>query len=221
MVSNFQQDFISDEIFLYESIIHVPYFLCYVPLFHVQPGFDWGQVDTNALAKCLLTLCRELKDTLCLEPRLVKLKSPVYILGKKFVIYIIKYNVHGFFVLFYNYTCKQKNRNYCCVTYCKNTCTCIWTGFYKDRFIVSEFKLNLHGNDQRHEHIAIIITIFLQSALKRKQLCTINLYICTPTVCPTSRITCTGTCICFGHELILNLIILFFMVHVQYVKHVQ
>lgn len=106
MVSNFQQDFISDEIFLYESIIHVPYFLCYVPLFHVQPGFDWGQVDTNALAKCLLTLCRELKDTLCLEPRLVKLKSPVYILGKKFVIYIIKYNVHGFFVLFYNYTSK-------------------------------------------------------------------------------------------------------------------
>ena len=51
--------------------------------FHTQPGFDWGQVDTNALAKCLLTLCRELKDTLCLEPRLVKLKSPVYILGKK------------------------------------------------------------------------------------------------------------------------------------------
>lgn len=46
-----------------------------------KPGFDWGQVDTNALAKCLLTLCRELKDTLCLEPRLVKLKSPVYILG--------------------------------------------------------------------------------------------------------------------------------------------
>ncbi|XP_062611912.1 uncharacterized protein LOC134273725 [Saccostrea cucullata] len=46
-----------------------------------KPGFDWGQVDTNALAKCLLTLCRELKDSLCLEPRLVKLKSPVYILG--------------------------------------------------------------------------------------------------------------------------------------------
>ncbi|XP_048752071.2 uncharacterized protein LOC125663764 [Ostrea edulis] len=46
-----------------------------------KPGFDWGQVDTNALAKCLLTLCRELKDSLCQEPRLVKLKSPVYILG--------------------------------------------------------------------------------------------------------------------------------------------
>lgn len=103
----------------------------------------------------------------------------------------------------------------------QNTCTCIWTGIYKDRFIVSEFKINLHGNDQCHEHIAIIITIFLQSALKRKQLCTINLYICTPTVCPTSRITCTGTWIWFGHELILNLIILFFMVHVRYVKHVQ
>ncbi|KAK3084884.1 hypothetical protein FSP39_020780 [Pinctada imbricata] len=46
-----------------------------------KAAFDWGQVDTNALAKCLLTLCRQVKESLCEEPRLVKLKSPVYILG--------------------------------------------------------------------------------------------------------------------------------------------
>ncbi|XP_033747393.1 uncharacterized protein LOC117332550 [Pecten maximus] len=42
---------------------------------------DWGQVERGALAKCLLTLCRQVKDTLSSEPRLIKLKSPVYILG--------------------------------------------------------------------------------------------------------------------------------------------
>ncbi|KAL4223534.1 hypothetical protein ACF0H5_017005 [Mactra antiquata] len=44
-------------------------------------AFDWGQVDKNALAKCLLTLCRQVKDILSEEPRLLKLKSPMYILG--------------------------------------------------------------------------------------------------------------------------------------------
>ncbi|XP_052234478.1 uncharacterized protein LOC127847015 [Dreissena polymorpha] len=44
-------------------------------------AFDWGQVDKNALCKCLLTLCRHLKDILNDEPRLLKLRSPVYILG--------------------------------------------------------------------------------------------------------------------------------------------
>lgn len=46
-----------------------------------KPGFDWGQVDKSALAKCLLTLCRQVKDILSEEPRLLKLKSPMYILG--------------------------------------------------------------------------------------------------------------------------------------------
>lgn len=46
-----------------------------------KAAFDWGQVDKNALAKCLLTLCRQTKDILMEEPRLVKLTAPVYILG--------------------------------------------------------------------------------------------------------------------------------------------
>ena len=47
----------------------------------LQNAFDWGQVDKNALAKCLLTICRHIKDVLSEEPRLLKLKSPMYILG--------------------------------------------------------------------------------------------------------------------------------------------
>ncbi|CAG2212525.1 unnamed protein product [Mytilus edulis] len=46
-----------------------------------KQAFDWGQVEKNALAKCLLTLCRQTKEILSDEPRLVKLTSPVYILG--------------------------------------------------------------------------------------------------------------------------------------------
>ena len=47
-----------------------------------QDPFDWGQVDKSALAKCLMTLCRQVKDIMMEEPRLIKLQSPVYILGK-------------------------------------------------------------------------------------------------------------------------------------------
>ncbi|XP_060066995.1 uncharacterized protein LOC132547248 [Ylistrum balloti] len=50
-------------------------------LIHFRGQHDWGQVERGALAKCLLTLCRQVKDTLSSEPRLIKLKSPVYILG--------------------------------------------------------------------------------------------------------------------------------------------
>ena len=47
----------------------------------LQEAFDWGQVDKNALAKCLMALCRQCKDVLREEPRLIKVKSPTYILG--------------------------------------------------------------------------------------------------------------------------------------------
>ncbi|KAK7088081.1 uncharacterized protein [Littorina saxatilis] len=46
-----------------------------------KPAFDWGQVDRSALARCLLTLCRHVKEELAEEPRLLKLRSPTYILG--------------------------------------------------------------------------------------------------------------------------------------------
>ncbi|GFR58629.1 serine/threonine-protein phosphatase [Elysia marginata] len=46
-----------------------------------KPAFDWGQVDRNALAKCFLNVCRQVKDCLAGEPRLLKLRSPTYILG--------------------------------------------------------------------------------------------------------------------------------------------
>ena len=47
-----------------------------------QPAFDWGQVDRSALARCFLTLCRHVKEELAGEPRLLKLRSPTYILGQ-------------------------------------------------------------------------------------------------------------------------------------------
>ncbi|XP_076452575.1 uncharacterized protein LOC143288159 [Babylonia areolata] len=46
-----------------------------------KPAYDWGQVDRAALARCLLTLCRHVKEVLMEEPRLLKLRSPTYILG--------------------------------------------------------------------------------------------------------------------------------------------
>ena len=61
--------------------IGVYMYLCsYIYL--LQEAFDWGQVDKTALAKCLLALCRQCKESLKEEPRLLRLKSPTYILGE-------------------------------------------------------------------------------------------------------------------------------------------
>ena len=53
----------------------------YMFVFAFQEPFDWGQVDRGALSMCLLALCRQVKDVLKEEPRLIRLKSPTYILG--------------------------------------------------------------------------------------------------------------------------------------------
>ena len=56
----------------------------------MQETFDWGQVDMGALAKCLLALCRQVKELLKDEARLLKVKSPTYILGiaTKYDVYV-------------------------------------------------------------------------------------------------------------------------------------
>ena len=51
------------------------------PIF--QEPLDWGKVDLNALAKCLLSVCHQVEDILKAEPRLLQLSSPTYVLGKK------------------------------------------------------------------------------------------------------------------------------------------
>jgi len=43
--------------------------------------FDWGEVDRNCLANCLVRLCHQAKKIFMAEPRLIELSSPVYVLG--------------------------------------------------------------------------------------------------------------------------------------------
>ena len=50
---------------------------------HTKDAFSWGNVDMHSLAKCMLALCREAKQVLANEPRLIRLQAPSYILGKK------------------------------------------------------------------------------------------------------------------------------------------
>lgn len=46
-----------------------------------KEAFTWGEVDMQALFRCLQSLCRQVKDIMSLEPRLLRLNSPTYILG--------------------------------------------------------------------------------------------------------------------------------------------
>ena len=48
----------------------------------LKDACDWGDVDRSAMARCLMPILRAVRDQLKDEPRLLRLKSPVYILGK-------------------------------------------------------------------------------------------------------------------------------------------
>lgn len=47
-----------------------------------KPDFSWGSVEMLALGNCLLSLCQNVKQIFMNEPRLIKIQSPVYVLGK-------------------------------------------------------------------------------------------------------------------------------------------
>ena len=47
-----------------------------------KEAYDWGDVDKSAMARCLIPILRQVRELLKEEPRLLRLKSPVYILGE-------------------------------------------------------------------------------------------------------------------------------------------
>ena len=47
-----------------------------------KASFSWGVVEMSAVGNCLLSICQSLKETLLEEPRLLKIQSPAYIVGK-------------------------------------------------------------------------------------------------------------------------------------------
>ncbi|PAA86851.1 hypothetical protein BOX15_Mlig000247g3 [Macrostomum lignano] len=51
------------------------------PQLEDKPAMNWGQVEMKGLARCLLSLCEMLQTVFSEEPRMVKLRSPTYILG--------------------------------------------------------------------------------------------------------------------------------------------
>lgn len=47
-----------------------------------KPALSWGKVDMKSFGTSLLELCAQTRSLLIQEPRLIKLKSPTYILGQ-------------------------------------------------------------------------------------------------------------------------------------------
>lgn len=46
-----------------------------------KEAFSWGDVDKGALANCILKVCEAVYNILLKEDRLLRLRSPTYILG--------------------------------------------------------------------------------------------------------------------------------------------
>ena len=47
-----------------------------------KASFTWGCVEMSSLGNCLVCICRTLLGIIRKEPRLVKVKSPTYVVGK-------------------------------------------------------------------------------------------------------------------------------------------
>lgn len=47
-----------------------------------KDSFNWGCVEMASLGNCLVCICRTLLDIVKKEPRLIRVKSPTYVVGK-------------------------------------------------------------------------------------------------------------------------------------------
>ncbi|KAI3378771.1 hypothetical protein SNEBB_010406 [Seison nebaliae] len=47
----------------------------------VKKAYEWGKVDKTAMAKCLLTLCKDVTKVFKAEPRVLRVNAPAYVLG--------------------------------------------------------------------------------------------------------------------------------------------
>lgn len=48
-----------------------------------KDNFTWGCVEMSSLGNCLVCICRTLLEIIKKEPRLVRVQSPTYVVGKK------------------------------------------------------------------------------------------------------------------------------------------
>ncbi|XP_023310381.1 uncharacterized protein LOC108912646 [Anoplophora glabripennis] len=47
----------------------------------LKANFTWGQLDPNTYARNLITVCNQVREIFKVEPRLLELSSPIYIMG--------------------------------------------------------------------------------------------------------------------------------------------